>query len=462
MKNNLTIVLSCAILLLAFAASVVHPYVGYFVQSCGDTDGGKNYYTFGVIHLGSFSVEDSCVENKLQELFCGNNQVGYDIVTCSAGCNDGACNTPKEGVDDFTQTGTEEESYAFETGGDKLEIGEYLGDVVDVFTERDLDALSSHSVSTPEGSTDYNQYLRFKTDDFENGKIILDENEDGNVDHYLYFAGDTPIFEYQLAFENGFTSKIEHNKAKDFHDETLFLLGRKYVIIDTRHSGSTLELKLLGGEFSDALEEGQTKIYTVKGEDYKIAAYSIDDSAREVFFTVNAESFGNLEEGESALLDNGILLGVTKVIINEVGEGSDLVQFYIGADTLVLEDTYTDNIFTQGVRVQGNSLSEGKVKFKGSLDGDTFTLTDITYRLDADAIEGDDVFIPPGHTLREYIEAAEGLLGHWDIAYGGIEEGDAGYSLITLDPSGDDAYDLRFENNKGQAYNIDFLIHDGG
>jgi len=94
---------------------------------------------------------------------------------------------------------------------DLLEINERMGNVRETLTDAFLDALRSGLVTTDEGTTDYNQYLRFESTSNDNNitntpALNFTENDapTSEVGDYLYIAeGSSPnttFFEYELEF----------------------------------------------------------------------------------------------------------------------------------------------------------------------------------------------------------------------------------------------------------------------
>ncbi len=66
------------------------------VESCKDSDGGRNYYAAGsVSYTGSNGVvslsKDYCSGNYLTEYYCSGNKVSSTRHYCSYGCSNGAC-----------------------------------------------------------------------------------------------------------------------------------------------------------------------------------------------------------------------------------------------------------------------------------------------------------------------------------------------------------------------------------
>ena len=104
---------------------------------------------------------------------------------------------------------------------DLLEIIENLGDVRETLTEVDLDMLKGGQIVTDEGSTEYNQYLRFNST---HGNVTFAEDERDRVGHYLTYIDGTQLFEWELEFEEGLESEINGNDLEDLEDEDIFIL----------------------------------------------------------------------------------------------------------------------------------------------------------------------------------------------------------------------------------------------
>ncbi len=455
-KNNLIIVMALLVLVLGFFAKNLG-YVGRAVYQCSDSD-NMDFYTKGIVRSSGFTAEDTCIaDKKLQEFSCTKrSRVSFVIVDCPKGCKDGAC-IKSEGYIKPVQ-----ESAQISTNVNKLELNENLGDVVEVLTENDLDALKDGVISTSEGSTRYSQYIRFKNSDFSSGKVVHDENEDGEVGNYLFFEGDEVIYEYEIQFDQGLNSDVLNSRLEDLEGRSMYILGRKYTIVSAALSGETVELRLMSGSKIDTIEEGETKAYLVDGNEYRIELRLLDDENQRAIFSVNGNEVGTMRKGDTVSIGN-LLLGLTETYQSEAGEGSDMVRFSLGAEQIVLKDNAGDNAFTTGVKINSRSVSAGSVKIKGQTISGGYKISSIKYRLKADADRGGDVYIPEGHVLSEYIEDSLGIIGGWDIAYKGItSRGSGTESIIRLNPSGDDEYRLSFINNKGDSYNFPFVQNVGG
>ena len=353
------------------------------------------------------------------------------------------------------------DSAMFEGGADMLELNEQLGTVKETYTETDLSALSGGIVSTDAGTTDYNQYLRFKsgTTSFP-GRVLYSEDEDEAVSDYLYFADGSTIFEYELQFEEGLESDVVSGGLEDIKDETLVILGQKFNVVTTSISttDNDIVLTMLGGDVTDTLMEGETKTYTIGGQDYEVKLLIVADTNSEAKFVVNGEVTDKLVEGGTDTLSDGTLIGIRDVMPNEgtEEEGGDIVEFYLGANKLEVTDLdYTDTTtwYSSGIEINDESIEDASIIVDVSeLSTTKIEVNSIKYRLHADSPKG-DVFIKEGQGLRAFLDEPEGMINeNWDIMYLGLTKPDE--STVEIKSNGDDQYYLYFTNLEGLDYKM--------
>ena len=382
------------------------------------------------------------------------------------------------------------DAYEIGSPSDLLELRESIGSVRETLTEVELDGLQGGLVTTNEGTTEFNQYLRFSRLNASGQDTIIAPqanftSNDGPTDEvgdWLFIpegsAANAAFFEYELEFEDGLESDIVSKKLDDLEDEEVIALGTTYTFVDTSINTATddITVELLGGAVYDILEEGEEKTYTVDGKEYKIEVLIIEDTTpATVTFNINGEVTDQLVDGETEILKDGTLIGISDIILNEAGEAGlgDIVELYLGATKLELRDTnYSDSErddstalgFHQGVEIDEETIEDAFVQIKGNElnSGEKFEIISIKYRLTADALPGyKDVHVAPGKGVREYLDEPQGMLGlEWDLRYEGLD--DVGVSVIKLDPQGDDEYTLEFENRQGAVYKIPYVTNEAG
>ncbi|MEM3126526.1 MAG: S-layer protein [Candidatus Woesearchaeota archaeon] len=365
----------------------------------------------------------------------------------------------------------------FSTGSDILELGEQIGDVRETLTEFQWEALRGGVLVTDEGSTDYNQYLRFKelggNSPFNSsGIVVYEEDEDDNVGDFLRFRDGTAIFEYELEFEEGFESEVDTNaELDDLEDEQLNVLGQTYEIVDTDTNLTSavtagpgnIKLTMFGGSVHDRLDQDVTKEYVFNGQTYKITAHIFSGTTARSIFTIEypdgtVEESDEMRESETDTLKSGLRLAVSDIFTSSKETVPDSVEFFFGANKIEFTDTNTAGDTTGAgfttagtVEVDDENIEDAKVEIVGSvISRGVFELQTINYRLEADGHQG-DVYIPPGHGIREYLDEPQGMLNpYWDIRYEGLTT--PGVSIIKLNPQGDDAYNLAYTSVDGFEY----------
>ncbi|MBT6940989.1 S-layer protein, partial [Candidatus Woesearchaeota archaeon] len=177
---------------------------------------------------------------------------------------------------------------------DLLELRETIGDVRETLTDVEVagGGLASGKITTDEGSTEFNQYLRFTDNSDAIGyspRVNFTESEgilDGYVGDYLYIQdsdntanASTSFFEYEIEFESGLESAVSSSTLPDLEDEELLILGTTYTIVDTTVdiAADDIKLTLLGGAVYDILGEGETKTYNIDGKDFEVTVMIIED-----------------------------------------------------------------------------------------------------------------------------------------------------------------------------------------
>ncbi len=225
------------------------------------------------------------------------------------------------------------------------------------------------------------------------------------------------------------------------------------------------------------LEEGEVRTFTIDGKEYEVEVLIIEDTTpATATFKINGEITDQLVDGETEILKDGTLIGISDIILNEAGEAGsgDLVELFVGATKLELVDTNYSNSerntdlgaslgYHQGVEIDEEPIEDAFVQIQvneiTSTEAEVFS---IKYRLKADALPGQrDIYVAPGHGVREYLDEPQGMLGFdWDIRYEGLD--DVGVSILKLDPAGDDEYQLEVENRQGKVYKWPYITNEGG
>ncbi|RJQ19902.1 hypothetical protein C4580_04420 [Candidatus Woesearchaeota archaeon] len=379
---------------------------------------------------------------------------------------------------------------------DLLEIGEPIGDVRETLTEVDLDMLKGGQIVTDQGSTEFNQYLRFPNN-ATSGVVLFAEDERDRVGHYLFWDDGNVIFEWELEFEEGLESEVENDDLVDLEDEDVTVLGQPFVIVDTdlrvnnqvlsnlgangnsltgTNATPDLVIEFIGGAVSAVLGENDKETYVVDGKEYEVEVLVISETSNagegSVKFRINGEITDELEDGETDVLADGTQIGIRDILATGKDIQKSIVQFYLGAYKVEFRDTNTSDALAvpAGAEVNEETIEDSFVTIRGqfvtnppaagSLTGSEFEVQNIRYNLTADAVLG-DMYIPPGTGVRAQLDEPEGMLTpNWDIRYEGLM--DTGVTLLRVDAAGDDEYDLEFTNQEGIFFDVPLASNEAG
>lgn len=352
--------------------------------------------------------------------------------------------------------------------GDILEIGEFMGAVTETLTDADLEMLRDGSITTSKGTTDFTQTLSLDvTPTGDSGKVLLDENNDDVTGMFLFFDGGSPVFEYELEFTSGLQSDIDtvDNKAEDLEDEAIFMMGNWYTIVDTTvpESSNDVTLDLIAGDVSDTLSEGETKTYEVNGKEYEVSVLIIGTRSDEttVKFLVNGEATDSLTDGETDTLSDGLEIGVRDIIQTTAyreRDPSSIVEFYLGANKITIEDLTADNAGWEGnVEINGEDIEDLEADISATITATDVRINSMRFRLKIDAAENTDIYLAEGEGLRAMLDEPQGMIGtNWDIVYQGLSEPST--DDIVFDADGDDQYNLVFTNRRGESYTVPYAF----
>lgn len=363
----------------------------------------------------------------------------------------------------------EGDAVAIGSTSDLLEINEVIGSVRETLTEVDLDMLKGGQIVTDQGSTEYNQYLKFSTAG--GGRVVFERDERDRVGHYLLWRSDDQLFEWDLEFEEGLKSKIKDGTLPDLEDQDIMILGQPFVVVNTDLTvgggdvARRLKLDLMGGAISAILGENDKETYVVDGKEYEVEVLVISETSNDgkgsVKFRINGEISDELTDGETDVLADGTQIGIRDIMATGKDIQKSVVQFYLGAYKISFEDTNitdTSNL-TAGVSVNEESIDRSSVRIQGRIlvANKTAEIRDLQYFLLADSVLG-DIYVPPGSGVREQLNEPEGMLTPaWDIVYQGLT--DTGTTNIVVDPRGNDEYNLQFTNQEGIFYDVPLLTN---
>ena len=346
--------------------------------------------------------------------------------------------------------------------GDTLEIGERIGSVVETLSDDDLAMLSSGSVTTRRGTTAYTQTLEIAPGTGTHGVVGLFEQRlaDGsrNVGDFLRF-GNQELFTYELDFTSGLRSNIETGgELRDLRDRTINMLGDHYTIAEATYDNNIVTLTLLAGDVSDTLEQGQTRTYTIDGQDYEVTVLIVGQGTTPtVRLLVNGETTDTLRIGDTDTLSDGMEIGIREIVQSSrafEGDQGSIVEFYLGANKIVF--TGNANGADGQVEIGTENINTAKVNIRATETGSQLRINSISYTLDADYAYRNEAHLAAGDGLAQFLRHPEAMLNSgWDIVYEGLSQ--PAKSMIEFDPRGDDEYELSFVNRRGDSFSVPYL-----
>lgn len=325
---------------------------------------------------------------------------------------------------------------------DMLALGETVTSVLDELDLEDMEALADEEYADEE----YSQTIAPK------GVVSFKENEDEEVGFYLEFANDAEIFTYELEFD----SDLDESET-DLEDESIVIMGKEYTVnaVDVA-TANEIKMTLLGGESTHFLEERASGEFELNGVTYTVEADVVTDVYANI--KVNGEAV-KIDIGDSEELDIGIEIGVKDTIVDD--DYPDVVEFYLGADKIILEDTdVSDSASSDNLVVGDETYNNVEVTIEGTTvlngDDDDVTISKIKIVLYAD----DDYDLAAGESLSDYIDGSneDFLFGNIDMSFEGMTE--ASSQTVTVDAQ-DDQYFLEFVTEKGLEYKLPYAYTDG-
>ncbi len=375
----------------------------------------------------------------------------------------------------------EGDAWLVKSGTDELEFGEAIGPagtnaatqaqgVVDFLDSDDLAALADGQLSSSKGTFDYEQFLFF--DDVAINTTYAEDDDDVTA-LFLKVGDNRPFARYQLNFLDAAKSDIDSSesfKLDDFEDKTLTMMGRTYDIVKAVTGGANsnkVTLTLMAGAVKDAVLEGESKTYTLGGEEYELSLVYTSTSDR-AKFTVNGESTPVMDEGDTETLADGTVLGLSEVLYQDYAGGVHQAEFFLGASKLELED---DSIITAGstdsLKVNDEIIDGTKVEFQGSYT-DNATSTSEDGEMELDIIEvnmtaEEDYFIAAGETLLGQPELTEKdlVFTNWDIRFEGMDTKVKTDMIQLSDAGGEAEYELAFTNLNGDVIKVPLAFASG-
>ena len=338
-----------------------------------------------------------------------------------------------------TTTTVEGDAWLAATSSNFLELGENVTSIESYADDASLGALADGEISNSKGTAEYEQFLYFDQND---ATVTFQEDDDDNVGYFYKIGSGDEIARYVLDFTTSLESDIDSNSDyDDLEDEKITILGKEFTITTATNTTSGPQLILMGGAASDTINEGETKTYTVGGQEYEVELLSV--TSTEAQFSINGETTSKLEDSETDVLDDGVTnIGVTDITYQEYAGGIHSASFFLGADKLDLKHG-------SDLKVNEETIGEAAVSFDFDESGGDIQIDEITITMTAE----DDLYVPVGGKLSEAVDLDEPevlFTQNWDMELAGVDIG-SGESVALTWSESDEQADLAVSLYDGDA-----------
>ncbi|HLC46766.1 MAG TPA: hypothetical protein VJI75_03405 [Candidatus Nanoarchaeia archaeon] len=222
---------------------------------CIDNDDGKNFTVKSYVRKGFSKNEDVCVDSTVvREYYCDNNAIKSVKYDCAKGggdaCYDGACvmlNLPSNPVNPlpvnpvqaFNPVNCGKNAWCV-----KLTYGKEVADKDSEIDYRDLkrilaNGMVNDTMGVNKGRHPYAQKLSFVSTSGDNAgaergtaRFVHTVNDDGNKEAADYLEFDDGATDYAFVYSLSFSTPISFADKADLANNTLMILGKKYLISD--------------------------------------------------------------------------------------------------------------------------------------------------------------------------------------------------------------------------------------
>ena len=330
--------------------------------------------------------------------------------------------------------------------------------------------LRDGSIRLAGSSYKYEQFLEFpKTNEDMSGTVLLKEDDDDVIAPTLFFKDDDTIAKYVLEFSDDLEVEVTDSYGDpadggsgilwDLEGEEIEILGTTWSILNARVDGKNkVELTLMGGSESDILDEDGSKQHLIEGQTYEVSVGPITQGRGNAYttnFMVNGERTPSMEAGDTYTLSDGSVIGVREINVQNFFGGVRRVQYYLGANKIILKDNNIEDEDGSRLEIQDDPVDNVEVNIVGDREDDDISIEKIEISLMAD----DDLFIQAGEKLSEHLEDDSGLLGTWDILFSGLEE--VSTESIKIYPEDDNQYMLSFVDGSDNKVEVPLAYQDG-
>jgi len=286
-----------------------------------------------------------------------------------------------------TSSSTSGESVLFETGTNKLNIGNNLTEIKTVsITDTDLPTVLADGTYSNADSEDFDYEQKIDVSDDLEFAHWADSNYNSKKPTLgVKIEKNDLILNYTLDFvKSAEDDTASGDDLDDFEDTTIGILGKNYDIVTAVNTSGTTKLTLMGGAEKDTLSLNDVKDYTVDGKSYNVGLTYVDSNGY-CRFNVDGTLTNKILKGGTAKLSDGTYIGVADYDYS-TGAVTEIMncKFYLGADKIVLEDGKEVEINDEDVddlrvywdETDGSPFKINKMTLEWKAHADTFITED--------------------------------------------------------------------------------------
>ncbi len=333
-----------------------------------------------------------------------------------------------------------------EQGTDKLNLMETFSSVKSFFGADDLDVLKKVTWQDNDGN-DYNVEFRVQPGSNVRVQYSSDLND-----------GQSPVLAIDWKDVTNVGTAPAYDLIVDFQDpvnftamagESVELFGQTFTVAEASQLTDASKLTLYKAAVDETFEPGTEKTVVVGGHDVTVEVVNANSNNGEAIIRVNGEQ-ASVKKGESRTV-GGEKIYVKDVFIGNVLSDYAAVRLLIGADKVVLENGQSVRTGDNEDAMSGTSVNIQSSGGKATRITVTITPNDLAQEYAVDGTKLGEEFVDPvfGAVKWVFADAVPGL------------ESDS-RDVVKLYPSSSDRLNLKFENRRGDMYDVVLLRENSG
>ncbi len=332
-----------------------------------------------------------------------------------------------------------------EQGTNKLNLMETFSSVKSFFDGNDLDVLKKVTWQDNDGN-DYEVEFRVQPNSAVEVRYSSDLNDGESpvlaIDWKDAVGGTTPAYDLVVDFQDPVNFSEMAGEAVD-------LFGQKFTVAEASQLTDATKLTLYKAAVDETFEPGAEKTVVVGGHDVTVEVVNANSDKGEAIIKINGEQ-ASVKKGESRTI-GGEKIYVKDVFIGNVLSNYAAVRLLIGADKVVLENGQSVRTGDSEDAMSGTSVSIQSAGGKATRITVTVTPNDLSQEYAVDGTKLGEEFVDPvfGAVKWVFADAVPGLTSE-------------SRDKIKVYPSSSDRLNLKFENRRGDMYDVVLLRENSG